>query len=69
MIIGITCSRKNSQHNSSLRGMMTSILHEGMPMIFYSQILTWGQSTCNTTILLVSVTSYYTITLYPSIYE
>jgi hypothetical protein len=46
LILGLTCSRGYSQHNSSFRGMATSILHEGMPMIIYSQILLWGQSTC-----------------------
>eukprot|EP01035_Chromulina_nebulosa_P022300 gene22300-28882_t len=46
LILGLTCARGNSQHNSSFRGMATSIFHEGMPMIIYSQILLWGQSTC-----------------------
>jgi hypothetical protein len=26
--------------------MFTSLLHEGMPMVIYNQILIWGQSTC-----------------------
>lgn len=45
LILGLTCSRTNSQH-SSIRAMAMSLLHEGMPMIIYSQILMWGQSTC-----------------------
>lgn len=45
MILGLSCSRTNSQH-TSLRGVVTSLLHEGMPMVIYSQILIWGQSTC-----------------------
>lgn len=46
LILGITCGRANSQHNSSLRGIVTSLFHEGMPMVIYSQLLTWGQTTC-----------------------
>ena len=44
-ILGLTCGRKSSQHNG-WRGMATSLLHEGLPMVIYSQILTWGQSGC-----------------------
>ena len=44
LILGLSCSRSNS-HHSSVRGIITSILHEGMPMIIYNQILTWGMST------------------------
>ena len=46
LILGLTCSRSNSQHSNSVRGVVTSLIHEGMPMIIYSQILQWGQSTC-----------------------
>eukprot|EP00601_Ochromonadales_sp_CCMP2298_P030629 CAMPEP_0173332564 /NCGR_PEP_ID=MMETSP1144-20121109/4420_1 /TAXON_ID=483371 /ORGANISM="non described non described, Strain CCMP2298" /LENGTH=516 /DNA_ID=CAMNT_0014277457 /DNA_START=53 /DNA_END=1600 /DNA_ORIENTATION=- len=45
-ILGITCGRANSQHNTSLRGIIYSLVHEGMPMVIYSQILNWGQTTC-----------------------
>lgn len=45
LILGLTCSRTTSQH-TSFRGVITSLLHEGMPMVIYSQILIWGQSTC-----------------------
>ena len=41
--LGLFCSRSYSQH-SSLRAIIMSILHEGMPMVIYSQILIWGQS-------------------------
>eukprot|EP01032_Pedospumella_encystans_P008275 gene8275-9841_t len=46
LILGITCGRANSQHNSSFRGIVTSLFHEGMPMVIYSQLLNWGQTTC-----------------------
>lgn len=46
LILGLSCTRTNSQHLGSVRGMLTSIFHEGMPMIIYSQILIWGQSMC-----------------------
>lgn len=46
LILGITCGRANSQHNSSIRGIITSLFHEGMPMVIYSQVLNWGQSSC-----------------------
>lgn len=49
LILGLTCARGNSQHNSSFRGMATSIFHEGMPMIIYSQILLWGYEYCDNT--------------------
>jgi biotin transporter BioY len=45
LILGITCGRANSQHNASFRGLVTSLFHEGMPMVIYSQILNWGQTT------------------------
>ena len=45
LILGLTCARKSSQH-TTLRGVITSVLHEGLPMIIYSQIVIWGQSTC-----------------------
>lgn len=45
LILGLTSSSSSSQHHSSLRGMVTSLLHEGMPMVIYSQILIWGHST------------------------
>ena len=44
LILGLSCSRASSQHWTT-RGIITSILHEGMPMVIYNQILTWGQST------------------------
>lgn len=46
LILGITCGRVNSQHNASFRGIVTSLFHEGMPMVIYSQLLNWGQTTC-----------------------
>ena len=44
LILGLSCSRASSRHWTT-RGIITSILHEGMPMVIYNQILTWGQST------------------------
>lgn len=57
LILGITCGRANSQHNASLRGIITSLFHEGMPMVIYSQLLNWGQSTC--CLLLVCVANTF----------
>jgi hypothetical protein len=45
LTLGLTCTRANSSH-ITWRGIFTSCLHEGMPMIIYSQILIWGQSLC-----------------------
>ena len=48
-VLGLTSgavSRTSSQHSLSFRGIITSIFHEGLPMVIYSQILIWGQSTC-----------------------
>ena len=45
LILGLFCTRKNSQHNS-IRALVTSLLHEGLPMIIYSEIVVWGQSGC-----------------------
>lgn len=45
LMLGLTCMRKTSQHNG-WRGIITSFLHEGLPMVMYGQILTWGQSGC-----------------------
>lgn len=36
LILGLNCSRNNSQF--SARGVVTSILHEGMPMVIYNQV-------------------------------
>lgn len=52
LILGLTCSRKSSQH-ITFKGVMTSILHEGLPMIIYSQIVIWGQSTACLLVLCV----------------
>jgi hypothetical protein len=52
LILGLTCSRSTS-HHTTLRGVATSLLHEGMPMIIYSQILMWGQSMCCLGVLVV----------------
>ena len=52
LTLGLTCSRTTSQH-TSFRGVVTSLLHEGMPMVIYSQILIWGQSTCCLLVLCV----------------
>ena len=53
LILGLSCSRTSSQHHTNLRGIITSVLHEGMPMVIYSQILIWGQSTCCLLILCI----------------
>ena len=45
LILGLTCARTKS-HHTTVRGVVTSLLHEGMPMVIYSQVLMWGQSTC-----------------------
>lgn len=45
LILGLTSASSSSQHLASLRGIFTSLLHEGMPMVIYSQILIWGHST------------------------
>lgn len=44
-VLGLMCTKANSLHTSSFRAMAVSILHEGMPMMIYSQILLWGQTT------------------------
>ena len=67
LILGLTCARSNSQHNLSLRGIATSILHEGMPMIIYSQILMWGQSTvCLTVLCILNYFNYAIPDLFPA---
>lgn len=67
LILGLTCARSNSQHNASLRGIATSILHEGMPMIIYSQILMWGQSTvCLTVLCILNYFNYSIPSLFPA---
>lgn len=43
LTLGLFCTRTTSQH-SNLRAIFQSILHEGIPMVIYSQILIWGQS-------------------------
>lgn len=43
LILGLQCSRTTS-HHVTLRAIITSVLHEGMPMVIYYQILVWGQS-------------------------
>jgi hypothetical protein len=43
LTLGLFCKRSSSQH-SSLQKIFHSIVHEGAPMIVYSQILIWGQS-------------------------
>ena len=45
LALGLTCSRSSSKH-SNIRAIVTSLFHEGMPMIIYSQILMWGQTVC-----------------------
>jgi hypothetical protein len=52
LALGMTCSRASSQHKS-MRGLLTSLLHEGMPMVIYNQILIWGQSTCCLVVVLL----------------
>jgi hypothetical protein len=58
LILGITCGRANSQHNASFRGIITSLFHEGMPMVIYSQLLNWGQTTCCLLLVCVSNTFF-----------
>lgn len=56
LILGLTSTSSSSQHLASLRSMITSLLHEGMPMVIYSQILIWGHSTvCLLTIIILNV--------------
>ena len=43
LTLGLFCNRSTSQH-SNLRALFQSILHEGISMVIYSQILIWGQS-------------------------
>ena len=43
LTLGLFCSRSSS-HHSSLRRIFNSVFHESAPMIVYSQILIWGQS-------------------------
>jgi len=45
-MLGMSCKKNlTSQHHSAgLVGIFTSVFHEGMPMLIYSQILGWGQS-------------------------
>ena len=66
LILGITCGRSNSQHNASFRGLVTSLFHEGMPMVIYSQLLTWGQTTC--CLLLVCVANTFFSADIPSVF-
>ncbi|RYG69369.1 hypothetical protein EON64_02875 [archaeon] len=44
--LGLMSTKSHSLHTSSLRGLVVSILHEGMPMMIYSQVLLWGQTVC-----------------------
>ena len=44
LILGLQSS-DSSQATLSLRGVVVSCMHEGMPMMVYSQLLIWGQST------------------------
>eukprot|EP01041_Mallomonas_annulata_P000361 gene361-661_t len=53
LMLGLCCSRSSSKH-TSLRGVLTSVLHEGMPMVIYSQILTWGQTSLCLLIICIS---------------
>lgn len=43
LTLGLFCSRSTTQH-SNIKAIFLSILHEGIPMVIYSQILIWGQS-------------------------
>jgi Na+/glutamate symporter len=43
LTLGLFCSRSSSKH-SNFKAIFLSILHEGIPMVIYSQILIWGQS-------------------------
>eukprot|EP01031_Cornospumella_fuschlensis_P024600 gene24600-29719_t len=42
--LGLMSTKSHSLHTSSLRALVVSILHEGMPMMIYSQVLLWGQT-------------------------
>mmetsp|Transcript_37893 Transcript_37893/g.38579 ORF Transcript_37893/g.38579 Transcript_37893/m.38579 type:complete len:787 (-) Transcript_37893:26-2386(-) len=53
LMLGLCCSRSSSKH-ITMRGVLTSVLHEGMPMVIYSQILTWGQTSLCLAIICLS---------------
>lgn len=53
LMLGLSCSRSSSKH-STIKGILASVLHEGMPMIIYSQILTWGQTSICLAICFIS---------------
>jgi hypothetical protein len=46
VMLGLCCRRKTV--TITIAGTMDMMLHEGMPMLIYSQILSWGQTTVNT---------------------
>ena len=43
IMLGLCCRRRGV--NISLYASLEMVLHEGLPMLIYSQILTWGQTT------------------------
>ncbi len=53
LILGLHSASDSAQANQTFRGVLLSTLHEGLPMIIYSQILVWGQSCCCVIVLMV----------------
>jgi len=72
LILGLQSSSSSSMANQSVRGVMLSIVHEGLPMMVYSQLLIWGHSFCCLLVLAVgglfsnSVPKYYYAALVPN---
>ena len=46
VMLGLCCRHRNksAHHNVSLAASLEMMLHEGMPMLIYSQVLSWGQT-------------------------
>ena len=53
LILGLHTTSKSSQVNQSIRGVVLSIIHEGLPMVVYSQIIIWGHSFCCLVLLIL----------------
>ena len=72
LILGLHSSSSSNMANQSVRGVMLSIVHEGLPMMVYSQMLIWGHSFCCLLVLAVmglyskSVPQYYYAALVPN---
>jgi len=72
LILGLHSSSSSSMANQTVRGVVLSIVHEGLPMMVYSQLLIWGHSFCCLLVLAVGSTfsssapQYYYAALVPN---